>query len=360
MSLTTQLLGQFHPFSQLAPEYLDRIAEHSETVTVAKGKLVFQRGKNLSHLFYLLEGEVNLVDASFQTTTLSAESDASHYALNEINPSKTSAVAATEVAVLAVNRRQLDLVMAASEAGPELPIDADPAAADMVTAQINYLDAYAYPQHVEVDSGGQQDWMSRLLDSPLFHSVPAGNIQQLFSRFESIGFMRGQRVVEEGEPGDYFYVIASGRAQVATTKGEQILLECGDYFGEEALVGDTTRNATITMESDGELMRLAKEDFVKLLQEPLFRYVEFDQLTDMGPQVEILDVRLPVEHRHISVRGSRNIALNKLRANLKSLDPGLTYIVTDDGGSRSKVAVQLLIQRGLSAAILTNSDRAYH
>jgi len=92
----------------------------------------------------------------------------------------------------------------------------------------------------------------------------------------------------------------------------------------------------------------------------LFRYVELEQLGEFEPQLEILDVRLPVEHRHFAVPGSRNIALRKLRGFLAKLDPGLTYAVTDDGGSRSKVAVQLLMQAGFSAVILKNADRGYH
>ncbi len=360
MPVAIELLGQFHPFSQLDAQYLERLSSNAEMNKIAKGKLLFQRGKHLSKLYYLVEGQVNLVDASFQSVSLNAEDDSSQYALNEINPSKASAVAATEVSVLVIERKQLDLVMAASEAGPDLPIEDEPAVGgDLVSSQINYLDAYAYPQQMEVDNE-QQDWMSRLLDSPLFHSIPANNIQLLFSRFESVPLNAGDKVIEEGEQGDYFYVLASGEASVILPSGAQIDLDVGDYFGEEALVGDTTRNATVVMDSNGEVMRLSKDDFVELLQDPLFRYVELEQLDDFGPQIELLDVRLPVEHKHFCVRGSRNIALGKLRERLPSLDPGRTYVVTDDGGSRSKVAVQLLLQTGLSAALLNHSDRAYN
>ena len=97
----------------------------------------------------------------------------------------------------------------------------------------------------------------------------------------------------------------------------------------------------------------------KDIMDVIRKYVEIDQVDDIGPQVEFLDVRLPVEHKHFCVRGSRNIALGKLRERLPSLDPGLTYVVTDDGGSRSKVAVQLLIQSGLSAVLLNHSDKSY-
>lgn len=358
MSVTAEVLAQFHPFSQLGPEYTDRIVKSAEVHTVAKGKIVFQRGKNLAKLFYLLEGDIKLVDASFQAAEINHQDEAARFALNELNPSKSSAVAATAVQVLAIDRRQLDLVMAANEVGSELPVEDKPDTVSMVSAQINYLDAYAYPQHVELDTVSQ-DWMSRLLDAPLFNSVPAGNIQQLFTRFEALEIGQGTAIVEEGQDGDYFYVIASGRAKVVSSLGDTVILESGDYFGEEALVGDTTRNATVVMECDGIVERLAKDDFVELLQEPLFRYVKWDQLDDFGPQLQILDVRLPVEHKHFRVQGSRNIALGKLRASLPNLDPGLTYVVTDDGGSRSKVAVQLLLQKGLSAVILSNSEQVY-
>ena len=363
MPVAVELLGQFHPFSQLNSEYLERLSHYSEVVKIPKGKLVFQRGKHLEQLYYLVEGQANLVDASFQSASIDADQDASRYAMNEINPSKTSAVAACPLSVLIVERKQLDLVMAASEAGPDLPLEEETIGhreSDLVSSQINYLDAYAYPQHMEVDGENQKDWMSRLLDSPLFNAIPANNIQQLFSRFEPVEYAVGDKVIEEGQQGDYFYVVASGEARVVLPTGAQVDLDVGDYFGEEALVGDTTRNATVVMDTHGEVMRLSKQDFVQLLQDPLFKYVELDQIDLIGPQVEFLDVRLPVEHKHFRVRGSRNIALGRLRERLTSLDPGLTYVVTDDGGSRSKVAVQLLIQSGLTAVLLNHSDRAYN
>jgi CRP-like cAMP-binding protein len=42
-------------------------------------------------------------------------------------------------------------------------------------------------------------------------------------------------------------------------------LKEGDAFGEEALVADTVRNATVVMKTDGMLLRLSKQDFNELL-----------------------------------------------------------------------------------------------
>ncbi len=355
----TQLI-RFHPFSSLAPEYLSHICEQAEVESYAKGKIVFKRGKELPKLYFLLEGRVKLVDANFESREINTGVEESGYALNELNPSKESAVATEDIKILLVDRKELDLVMAASQSKEDIPVEAQGSADDdFVTAQINYLDAYAYPQPAVLDSESS-DWMSKLLDSPLFSSVSPGNIQQLFSRFEEIDLTAGDVIFEADDEGDYFYVISRGSARIFPQNSmDAIDLALGDYFGEESLVGDTTRNATVAMTTSGAVMRLSKQDFVELLQKPLFKYIEKEQIDEFGPQVQLLDVRLPIEHRHYRVQGSRNIALAKLRDLLDSLDPGYTYVVTDDAGCRSKVAVQLLLQKGLSAVILNQSSNCY-
>jgi CRP-like cAMP-binding protein len=344
----------------LAPEYVSHICEQAEIESYAKGKIVFKRGKELPKLYFLLEGRVKLVDANFESREVNKDSEESGYALNELNPSKESAVAVENVRVLLLDRKALDLIMAASQSKDEIPVESESGNDDseFVTAQINYLDAY-YPQPAVLDSEAS-DWMSKLLDSPLFSSISPGNIQQLFARFEEVDLTAGDVIFEADDEGDYFYVLSSGNARIFPQSSmEAIDLAIGDYFGEESLVGDTTRNATVAMTTSGSIMRLSKEDFVELLQEPLFKYIEREQIDEFGPQVQLLDVRLPIEHRHFRVQGARNIALAKLRDSLDKLDPGYTYVVTDDAGCRSKVAVQLLLQKGLSAVILNQSSQCY-
>ncbi len=47
----------------------------------------------------------------------------------------------------------------------------------------------------------------------------------------------------------------------------------GDAFGEEALLSDAKRNANVTMETNGALMRLSKDDFNELLKEPMLSWL---------------------------------------------------------------------------------------
>ena len=53
----------------------------------------------------------------------------------------------------------------------------------------------------------------------------------------------------------------------------------GDTFGEEALISDAKRNATVTMTCGRVgVMRLGKDDFKKLLNEPMLDWVDaYDQ-----------------------------------------------------------------------------------
>ena len=104
------------------------------------------------------------------------------------------------------------------------------------------------------------------------------------------------------------------------------------------------------MATDGELMRLTKDDFVELIKQPLLRAVNFEMAVTMVAKGALwLDVRYPDEHRHGTVADSVNIALNMLRVQMNKLNREQIYIVVCDNGARSAVGAFLLIQRGFNA-----------
>lgn len=328
----------FSPFNALSSEYLDKVIEKAQLRELPKGKIIFKRGKTLDENYYLLEGRVDLIDAQFEKQTLDAGSEASRTPLNNGMPTQVSALAKTSVKLICLERDFVDLVLAWSQSG----------------------EVVEHEQEPESPPADEHDWMSYLLEAPLFARVPPSNIQKLFVRFESVEFDAGSWVIREGEPGDFFYVLERGRAQVLNKAGEPLAeIGPGEYFGEEALVGETTRNAGVRMLTQGSLMRLEKQDFSELLQEPVMRSIdkqELQQLREKGRSVEILDVRLPLERRMGFIDKSRNIPLAKLRESLPELDGEHLYLVSDDSGRRACVAVQLLLQAGLDAMILSQSE----
>jgi rhodanese-related sulfurtransferase len=136
-------------------------------------------------------------------------------------------------------------------------------------------------------------------------------------------------------------------------------LAAGDGFGEEALLSDAPRNATIAALTDGALMRLAQDDFVKLLKEPVLERVASSDLPGLVQAgAGLIDVRLPDEHRRASLKGSINIPLAALRQKVASLDRGRKYVVYCDTGNRSQAAAYLLAERGFDVAVLRDGIQA--
>jgi rhodanese-related sulfurtransferase len=130
-------------------------------------------------------------------------------------------------------------------------------------------------------------------------------------------------------------------------------LKMGDTFGEEALISEAKRNATVTMLSDGYLMRLGKEDFRKLLNEPFLEWVDYEQAKQIAASGgQWLDVRLPSEFEHYHAPNAINIPLYSLRLKIKSLSRTTHYIVCCDTGRRSSACAYILSERGFHASVL--------
>src|SRR5208283_1040864 len=97
------------------------------------------------------------------------------------------------------------------------------------------------------------DWMTTLLQTKAFHRIPPANIQAIFMRMQRINYRAGDIVIKQGTEGDFFYVVVSGKCIV--TRETPLNKECiklaelgpGYSFGEEALISDANRNATVMM-----------------------------------------------------------------------------------------------------------------
>jgi len=201
-------------------------------------------------------------------------------------------------------------------------------------------------------------WMFQMIQSEIFRDLPTENIERFFSAVERCEHKSGDVIVTQGEPGDYYYMVAEGECvvsrKVVMISFDIAELKTGSSFGEEALISGGKRNATITMKTDGVLMRLSKENFTELLKHPTIKSIS---AADAARQVQdgtaaLLDVRMESEHGAKSLHDSLNIPLYKLRERLEELDKSITYITYCDTGARSSSAAFLLCQRGYESVYL--------
>ena len=134
----------------------------------------------------------------------------------------------------------------------------------------------------------------------------------------------------------------------------------GDTFGEEALISDAKRNASIAMTTEGTLMRLATQDFRTLLNEPMLEWVDMDEARALvAGGARWLDVRLPSEFENYRMDNALNLPLYFIRLKLKTLERDVHYIVCCDTGRRSSAGAYILSERGFRASVLKGGLMAY-
>ena len=97
---------------------------------------------------------------------------------------------------------------------------------------------------------------------PVLAPLAPATLETLASRLERARFAAGDEVMRQGEPGERFYVIATGEVEVLED-GVKVRTEGpGEFFGEIALLRDSPRTATVQAISDLELVALGRDDFV--------------------------------------------------------------------------------------------------
>jgi CRP-like cAMP-binding protein len=340
----SEIFSQFSPISALTGPFLSEVARQARLVSVPKGTMLFKRGKILADHYFLLEGDVDLINNEFGVEKVKSGADRSRRALNTHSPTVVSAVAKTHVRYFTLNidwlARQIAQAKAPPPAAAEAPQQSDNPEAGIEVGEL--ADA--------------KDWMACLLKSPLFARIPWSQLQELFARFETVEVPAGERLIREGARGDYFYVLAAGSALVTDRSGSVDLeLKEGHYFGEEALISDAPRNASVIMCTDGVVKRLSGEDFCDLVRQSIIQYADWDALEAQKKPVKILDVRLPMEFRAGHLEGSVNVPLSRLRDSLDDLGAGTLYAISDEAGPRANIGAYLLCQAGFDAVVLKNA-----
>lgn len=336
-----EVLKTLTPLSGLKPENQAEIASKTQVQELGAGRYIFKEGDADKRTIYVLSGEVELRQGDKVVRVIKGGTPEAKHALAPQSPRQVSVRAKTDIEFIAVDSDLLDIMLTWDQTG---------------SFEVGEL-------HVEEDSG--DDWMTAILQTKAFHKIPPANIQAMFMRMQPVVKKAGENVIKQGEDGDYFYIITQGKAVVTretpTNKAGIKLAELnvGDSFGEEALISDAKRNATISMVTDGQLMRLGKDDFKTLLNEPMLNWVDMEkakQIIANGGQW--LDVRLPSEFENSHPEGAINLPLYFVRLKMNTLDQKKGYVAVCDTGRRSSAAAYILAERGFTVAVLKGGIQA--
>ena len=189
------------------------------------------------------------------------------------------------------------------------------------------------------------------------HHLPKEVIEKILTKLSSLEVEAGQIIIRERDEGDCFYLIESGEAEVFRTDPftEEVTvinqIGPGDSFGEEALIQNTVRNASIRMLTPGRLQVLSREDFEKHVQTELVQEIDveaaYQALQNDG--VRLIDCRYDMEYEDSHIEGALLLPLHELREHIHELDANLQYLVYCRSGKRSRAAAYLLKERNINA-----------
>ena len=247
-----RLLQTLVPVNALTVDHLNTLMRDRQVETLCRGQSLFVAGDYDHCHVYLLSGEVTINRADGTAETMGADDPRSRFPLCHQQPRRDSVTAHSDCSVIRFDSDQLDAMLAWDQASNYIMLD--------IAAQ----------RDLDEDA----DWMVTLLKSNLFYKVPPMNIRAILNKFRPEYYHTGDTVIRQGEMGDGCYFIKEGRAGVYQSedgiKPQALVAELGvgRCFGEDALVNETVRNATIEMHSNGVLMKLDKQDFFLLLRPP--------------------------------------------------------------------------------------------
>jgi len=327
-------LSSLYPLDSLRPENLEQLAREAELDEVGRGSVLFSSGDVDEDTIYLLSGRVTGRYPDGKTKTHDGGALQGRYSLGDLQPRRfTATVESLSASIVRLDRRFIEKIITW----------------DQLSRSENF-------RHYDAEPGANR-WVYRLLQNRALHKMPTGNIERMFLRFEQIGVKAGDVIVREGDAADYFYVIKDGTCAVSkhTEQGEAVVayLVRGDTFGEDALLTNSTRNASVAMKTDGKLMRLSSKNFTEVLKPPVVDWVTPGQASILVRQgALVVDVRLPEEFEDRAVKGALNVPLYVLREKAQDFERGRKVVVYCNTGERSAAAAFILAKIGVAAFAL--------
>jgi CRP-like cAMP-binding protein len=334
MRPTVEALRRLGPLAGLSSQRLGELAQVAMVERVPRGADPLKDRPAQDQSLFLLAGELLLAFEGGGTLVVVGGSEEARLALNRGAQPLTRCKAITDVDLVALDDEVLDIL----------------ATWDDVAAGAN-----TSPMRKAVPSLGN-------LRGGAFARLPAAHIDELLKRFERRKTAPDEVVIREGDEGDSYYVVEAGRFQVERLVGgaKVVLaeLKSGEAFGEEALVSEAKRNATVVSLAEGELLRLGREDFNELLREPLLRRLSFADAADKVRRGALwLDVRYPSEYQYDKLPGAINVPLAEVRNMFAVLERSKEYVAYCQSGRRSAAAAFLFAQRGFNVWLLEGGLR---
>lgn len=234
-----QLIDALPAFADLPEEILNDVAGRVKLRSFLPGQAIFRQGDRATAFFVVRTGTADIEiehpdTGDTQVINQLVRGDSfGELGLLQATPRTATARATSDVELVVVDKGTFDRLLADAIETPNFGLTLQ------AMAELRELPAYAHlSSEGLVDVLGRGSWITK---------AP------------------GEDILRQGDEGDAFYAIRSGRADVIRDGEAVATLGPGDHFGETALLDDAPRNATVTAHTPLRAFRLSREGFESLI-----------------------------------------------------------------------------------------------
>ncbi len=335
-------LSEWEPIKNLPSRHQDEILNRTQIIEYNTGDIIFMINDDDGNDYYLLSGSIELIDQQNNQVQLLQHSGQNELETIDHNKPRIFSARVKQNCKVFVTRQTFFGTINSGRQQmhvPKLEVD-------------------------EVDMESSSNWMLRMLNSSIFSGLTPASLQQIFVQLDTIQVTDGERIIQQGENGEFFYLIQHGNCAITRrSKGgdTKILTQLGPegFFGERSILSGTPSDVGIEMLSDGILMRVPADVFNNTIKTNLNR-VSVDKANALIAEgADWLDVRDASLYRQKRIKNSTNLNLDNLYTTTKDLNPNKKFVICGESESHAMATAFLLSSKGFTVCSLKTSVDEY-
>lgn len=335
--LESSELRRYNYFSSLSDNALEVLSKRIKTVHFPAGSEIIKEGSVGNSFYFVKEGQVEVTKKTRsgqeeKISVMGSGQGLGEMALLTGSVRSSSVRAVTNVAFYELSKTDFEDIILQAASFKNMLLD-----------KVN-----SYKQYAKIKS------------LQPFELLPPDKMYALMEKLIEKKYVPGENIIVQGEKGDHYYIIKSGRiAVLKKKKGEEVpkqaaVLGDGEAFGEEALIREDPRNATCQAIEETTVFVLDKKDFNQIVKASFLENIfpEDINIDTYLNEYVVIDARIPAEYEEEHIHGAINIPVEILREQCTTFDGSKQYITYCLNDSRGMVAAFLLKNRGFNARCL--------
>lgn len=216
-------------FTSLTEENRLMLIEQMKHYSLGRYEIIFEQGQPGNNFFIVESGKLEVLINNQRKNLLMPGDSFGELALMHGSPRSATVRSIEKVTLWGLDRRTFRT------------------AVEAVNAQ-NYLENRSFIDSV-----------------PLLSILNSSQHEALVASLSTLKFAPGEKIVNEGDPGDLFYIIKEGSVTCTKDDIEIRTLSKGEYFGEQALLYNSPRTATVSAIDEVKCVAIGRERLTKVL-----------------------------------------------------------------------------------------------